>query len=316
MGEKTIGKAERLLQIEMLLLDHPEGLTQAEIARRTGVNRSSISRSVDELTSQFPIHQEDDGRLVLDRDAYLSHVRLTLHEALAVHLATRLLAVWSDKHNPYAASALRKLGESLRRLAPLIAGHMKASADEMDSLLRRQDAGYLRVMETLTRAWSDGLKVRVWHEMDDGSVHNYDFAPYFIEPYLWGHTSHVVGWREPPGKVRTLKLERIQRVELQKHAHYSIPADFDPRQYLANAWGIWTSEQPLQDVVLRFHPRVRTRVLETRWHPNEKVEELADGYLLWHAQVAEPREMLPWIRGWGADVEVIETKQLLSLIHI
>jgi predicted DNA-binding protein (UPF0251 family) len=34
-------KASRLLQIEALLLEHPEGLTQAEIARRMGVNRST-----------------------------------------------------------------------------------------------------------------------------------------------------------------------------------------------------------------------------------------------------------------------------------
>ena len=33
-------KSVRLLQIEALLLDHPEGMTQAELARRLGVNRS------------------------------------------------------------------------------------------------------------------------------------------------------------------------------------------------------------------------------------------------------------------------------------
>jgi CRISPR-associated endonuclease/helicase Cas3 len=26
--------------------------------------------------------------------------------------------------------------------------------------------------------------------------------------------------------------------------------------------------------------------------------------------VAEPQEMLPWIRGWGADVEVLEPEEL------
>ncbi len=30
----------------------------------------------------------------------------------------------------------------------------------------------------------------------------------------------------------------------------------------------------------------------------------------WSAEVAEPQEMLPWIRGWGADVEVIEPTEL------
>lgn len=37
-------KSQRLLQIEQLLWAHPEGLTRAEIARRLGVNRSTITK--------------------------------------------------------------------------------------------------------------------------------------------------------------------------------------------------------------------------------------------------------------------------------
>ena len=59
-------------------------------------------------------------------------------------------------------------------------------------------------------------------------------------------------------------------------------------------------------VVLRFHPRVAQRVQETRWHTSQQVEEQKGGYLIWRAQVAEPQEMLPWIRGWGADCEVLK----------
>ena len=40
-------KAQRLLQIEKLLWAHPEGLTRAEIARRLGVNRSTITKYLD-----------------------------------------------------------------------------------------------------------------------------------------------------------------------------------------------------------------------------------------------------------------------------
>ena len=57
--------------------------------------------------------------------------------------------------------------------------------------------------------------------------------------------------------------------------------------------------------VLRFHPRVAGRVQESRWLRSQQVEVQPDGYLLWRAKVAEWQEMLPWIRGWGADVEVV-----------
>jgi CRISPR-associated endonuclease/helicase Cas3 len=42
---------------------------------------------------------------------------------------------------------------------------------------------------------------------------------------------------------------------------------------------------------------------------------LEDGSLLWRAQVAEPLEMMPWIRGWGADVEVLEPENLREAIE-
>jgi CRISPR-associated endonuclease/helicase Cas3 len=46
-------------------------------------------------------------------------------------------------------------------------------------------------------------------------------------------------------------------------------------------------------------------VQESRWHRSERTEPQPDGSLVWRAQIAEPKEMLPWIRGWGADVEVL-----------
>jgi len=55
---------------------------------------------------------------------------------------------------------------------------------------------------------------------------------------------------------------------------------------------------------------VASRVRETQWHRSERLEEQADGTLLWRARIAEPREMVWWIRGWGADVEVLAPCEL------
>jgi CRISPR-associated endonuclease/helicase Cas3 len=52
-------------------------------------------------------------------------------------------------------------------------------------------------------------------------------------------------------------------------------------------------------VRLRFSRRVTPRVKETVWHPSQTVP-----------QIAEWREMEPWVRGWGADVEVLAPADL------
>lgn len=302
-------KAARLLQVEALLLAHPEGLTQSDIARRLSVNRSTVGRYIPDLPAHIYIDDLDDNRWKIDRDGYLVNVRLTMHEALSLHLAARLMTAGADKQNPHAAAVLRKLGISMERLAPLIAKHLKQSADVMDDQAQRHDPVYLEVLETLTRAWSTRRKVRLWHQHDGGKIYDYDFAPYFIEPYAVGRATHVIGWREPPGAQHTFKVERIRRIEMLADA-YVIPEDFDPRSLLADAWGIWYTEAEPVEVVLRFHPRVARRVQETQWHRSETLEEQADGSLLWRAKIAEPQEMMHWIRGWSADVTVMEPKEL------
>ncbi len=299
-------KTARLLQIEDLLLAHPEGLSQAEIARKLEVNRSTVNRYLPDLPPHIYIDDMDGCRWKIDRQAYLINVRFNLDEAMAVHLASRLLATRMDRQNIHAASALHKLGLSLQALAPLISRYVSQSAEKMGSLKQRQDPVYLQALEKLTLAWAEGKKVQVWHRSDkDQEIWTYVFAPYYIEPYAIGQSTYVFGLREPPGEIRTFKIERIERVELLRET-YTIPDDFDPFEMLSEAWGIWFKAEGPEQVTLKFHPRAAHRVGETRWHQSEQVEIQEDGYLLWRALIDEPREMLPWVRGWGADVEVIE----------
>lgn len=308
-------KAMRLLQIEKLLWAHPEGLTRAEIARRLQINRSNITKYLDKdhLPPSIYVDDIDGNKLKINREADLTRAAFNLHEILAIHLATRMLATRSDKQNPHAASALRKLGMALGRIDEPISRHLLRSADVMDEQLAFRDPVYLDVLEKLTDAWSAGRKVELTHQMPNGRIFEYIFAPYFIEPYAIGQTAHVIGLRESKasagkGKpvLRTFKIERLRSARILPDT-YRIPPEFDPTALLADAWGIWfgEGEGSAEEVVLRFHPNVVPRVQETRWHGRETHEMQPDGYLQWRATVAGPKEMLPWIRGWGADVEVL-----------
>lgn len=310
MGDRLDKKLDKLDELEFLLLTHPEGLTKADIARRLGVHRSTAAEYIDDLSERKAVYEPSPERYAINRDLYKVQVELTMHESLALHLAARLLTTRTDKHNPHAASALRKLGTALERIAPLVSQHLQRSADVMDDASRRRDPVFMHVLETLTRAWSQGKKTHLTHQMDDGKVFEYDFEPYFIEPYAVGRTIHVIGRRTPPGAIRTFKVERIRTIALLENAIYEIPNDFDPREYLKDAWGIWYTDREPTQVVLRFSRKVAARVRETQWHHTEQVKEESDGSLIWQAQIAEWKEMVNWVRGWGADCEVLEPKEL------
>jgi predicted DNA-binding transcriptional regulator YafY len=301
--QPATNKAARLRQVEDLLLKNPDGLTPAAIARQLGVNRSTVGRYLPDLPDC--VYISEDGKWRIDRHAYLVNVRFSLHEALELLMAARLLAANTDRQNEHAAAALRKLGLALERLAPQIGRHISQSAEGMVSPSRRSDPAYIQALERLAIAWAEGRKTRVFHRsVRSGNISEYIFSPYFIEPYAAGQSTHAIGLREPPGALRTFKIERIERVELLKET-YSLPEDFDPRRLLEDAWGVWFTEAEPVEVRLRFSPQSAARLRETRWHASERLEELPGGWLLWCARVAEPQEMLPWIRGWGAGVEVL-----------
>jgi CRISPR-associated endonuclease/helicase Cas3 len=286
------------------------GLRRSEIARRLGVHRATVARYVTEFTGFLPLTEADDGRIGINRDDYLSNIRLTIHESLALYLAGRLMTDRTDRFNPHAAAALRKLGQSLRAFAPTIGQHITDAADRVESSKTRRDPVYLAVLETLTKGWSEGRLVRLVHH----SVHRnmdttYLFAVYTIVPYAVGQSIQAIGKCQGEEHLRTLRVDRIVQAALTNDT-YTPPAEEVMTTTLANAWGIWYTEADPVQVVLRFSVQVAHRVRETVWHPSQVMTDLSDGGLVWRACIAEPREMFPWIRGWGADVEVMEPCEL------
>ncbi|RIK55777.1 MAG: hypothetical protein DCC57_04800, partial [Chloroflexi bacterium] len=125
---------------------------------------------------------------------------------------------------------------------------------------------------------------------------------------------YLIGQSDLAPQVITLKLERI--VEAKLLGPFAPPADFDEEALLRHAWGIWGGEQTPQTVQLRFAPGVAARRLrETIWHPLERITPQEDGGCLWEAPIAEWQEMLPWIRGWGGQVEVLAPPRLRQVIE-
>jgi predicted DNA-binding transcriptional regulator YafY len=296
-------KTARLSQLEAILMAHPEGMTQSQLARKLGVHRSTILRNLADLTA--PVY-EQDRRYFIDREAYLVNLRLNLHEALSIHLASRLMSTRLDRRNPHIASALRKLGLAIQTLAPQIGEYLNLSAESFDDDTKVDDPHFLQVLEKVTVAWAEQREIILWYrKAETKEAKQYRFQPFYIEPSAIGQTVYAIGQIVPELEIRTFRLERIERIETTQN-RFELPDNFSPTHLFDQAWGIWFTDQEPVEIVLRFSQRVAPRVRETRWHRTEQVEPLEDGRLLWRARIAEPQEMMPWIRGWGADVEVLQ----------
>ena len=88
--------------------------------------------------------------------------------------------------------------------------------------------------------------------------------------------------------------------------------DFQGVGMLESSWGVvWSEhEQAPITVRLRFSPAVARRVQESTWHPSQEVEVTEDGAALVKFVVPGLLELVPWLRGWGPEVEVLEPQEL------
>lgn len=301
---RSLTRAARLREIENLLFHNARGMRIVELAQACGVNRRTIYRDIDLLSDAgVPIWQ-DDGRYGIIRDQYLATIRLRFNEAVALYIAARLLARHADEHNPHIVSALNKIATAFPE--PL-SGYINQTAEAVRS--RPVDAAFVKVLEAITLCWAETHKIQVWYRSPrSGKVYPRILSPYMIEPSNTGGL-YVIGHDDYADEIRTFKLERLERAERLPDT-YDIPESFDPTTHLADAWGIMSGVGEPIETELRFSANVASLIHERHWHPSQELTALPDGGVLMRVQVADPREMRPWIRSWGAEVEVLSPEAL------
>jgi len=293
--------------------------TRADLSRHFNVDRATIGRWIVSLESMgYAVEEDEQRRLYIDRKRYFTHLNLSRDESVLMMLALRLLQQYLDKPNAHAVELLAKLGIAFHQgLAPQVGQYVQGMADQQRLTLpaQRPDPDRQKILELVSEAWIDSRKLQIRYSPFRGK-HDFDdvLHPYMIEPSAIGRSTYVIGFSELAGVMRVYKIERIVKRPLVLDDRFDAPQLLDVRRLLNGAWSIWFNkdEQPTT-VKLRFSSFVRKRVEESRWHPSERKERDADSRLIWTAEIDEPQEMLPWIRGWGVDCEVIQPQDPVNI---
>ena len=300
---RTQSKAQRLAELPALLRLKPR--TTRELAERYDVPVRTIQRDLDTLRSSgHLLDSPSRGRYFIHADTSA----LNPVEALAVHVAVRLLYHHSPTRNHFYRSALEKLAALLPEPAREI-----AAASAQDLRVRSSDD---RALEFVARAWFEGRVLAFDYRSPTGSGQwrPKELEVYFIEVSRDNLATYAIGYeRSFHKRVLTWKLSRMKNTRLLGDA-YLIPEDFDPTRYLATAWSVMgTSGGPTVSVQLRFEGESAERILEGGY-PNMTVKQAGDAVL---AEVVVgtdddgfPLEILSWVRSWGPQVEVLGPETL------
>lgn len=304
----------RLLAVASILYSRGStdaGVPVGEIARLTGMTQRTVYRDIRALEDELgvPVFQAGRGRYGIEHKFFLPPLRLSVPEAIVLFLASRLIARWSDQYDAAVMSAFTKLADLLPQpIARHVAATMLAIGEH------DPNEPFIRTFSTVARGWAEGRVVEMTYDPGSGQQKQTRVQTYFLEPDAALRSVYLIGHDEPAGAMRTYKVERIRSATLTQD-RYEIPADFDPDQWLAHSWGIWSSDTtPTFRVRLRFDPSVSHRVREAVWHRSQELSELPGGGVELAVTVAGIVEIRPWILSWGDGVEVLEPPELREAV--
>nr|BEL01493.1 WYL domain-containing protein [Dehalococcoides mccartyi] len=283
------------------------GLTSKELAQFCDTTVRTIQRDLLILQSDLhiPIINKGHDRYGILKDYILPPVSYSLYETLILFLSARLMIRQTEDNNPHIKSALTKLTAVMPKSLALYLrksifnlGHKLADSDGID------------IFEKVTIAWVTRKRIKiVYQSINRDRDKEWVVNPYFIEMTGVGYSIYLIGYGDSADRkgLTTFKLNRIKEVTILDE-DFEIPDDFNIEKLFASSWGIiWGEEIQIR---LKFLPNVTRRVKESIWHYSQQISDLPNGGCILIMKVGSIMEITPWIRGWGADVEVLEPQEL------
>ena len=311
-------KGERIAQLELLLRSHPEGIRRAEIARRMGVHRSTISRYVDDLSQHIDIYEENNLIKLREKDEDDSPMELSVYESLAFNMGAEVLASTAEFANPHLASGLRKLAMNMRSYAPKISENALYLAERIDEAVqsnRNITGRYNAILEVLIDCWVSGRIARISTSIPDKE--EIEIAPYFI-----GYKDEGEG-RKPitvTGRLRhtkdiiTLDIASITEARMLDET-YTIPDNLKPFSHTEDSRYDAIDMIPLK---LWLKEKSALNSFSSLIHDEPMLEKCNDGTWLCTMKAENSIELMLRIIQSGTSVCVLEPenfrKKLVSLL--
>ena len=300
-SSKTLGRVERLIDMAQKLQARPR--TTAELAQEYGITQRSVQRDLEALRSlDYHVSPPDL------RKRYLIEKRggaMLAPHALVAYAAIRLAYHHSPSHNRHYRDALAQISLDLPERIRYI---LNASVLEQTG-----SAVGERELEKVAQAWLEGRILAFDYLKPGGDLDRGNrLAVYFLEISRSNLAPYVIGLEQRRGLIRTFKLSRLRSLEVLNETYE--PDDyFDPREFLSDAWGVVGSQNPVT-VQVRFAPEAAYRLAEGGF-PNATFNKQADGSVLAEFRAGTdatglPRELMPFLLGWGPRVEVLAPPQV------
>lgn len=290
-------------------------VTRAALMEVGEVSLATLKRDIAKLRDQLgtPIlYDRDRGGYYLDRD----------------NTQTEMPGLWFSPEELVALLTIQRLIEQLepgllglklsplkRKLTQLLEAKglgTVAVADRIRMLTAGKRQLELRFFETVALATISRKRLHMIHLNRDRSERvSRTISPQQLVHYRdnW----YVDAWCHLREGIRSFGLDAIEKVDiLDETAQEVDPAEL--RLVTGSSYGIF-SGQPHAWAILRFSPHRAQWVEREAWHSQQLATYDSDGSYLLKVPYSDDRELLGDILRYGADVQVLEPKQLRAKVQ-
>jgi proteasome accessory factor B len=289
---------------------------RSQLARSIEVTTKTIQRDLDYMRYQLNLPIEFDyargGYYFTKTITDLPLFQLTESELVSVFVAQKALEAY--RGTPFE-QPLRTAFQKLQAATSNPGVRVSISWEDLGSSISfRHFGAYLpdmTIFAELARAIQIGEVVEFDYKKLDAKA----FEKRTVEPWHLACVSgqwYLLGYDSNRRARRIFVLARMQNVStIARTFSHPRPDDADIRQLFQNSFQIWQSENAsLERIVLRFSGRAVQLVRERNWHPNQRLQELADGNLEVTLTLNSLEEIVPWILSWGRQCEVVRPARL------
>lgn len=304
-------KASQVLHLARALAASAEGMTLDEMARELGVARRTAERMRDAVAALFPqmeiVDEPPTRRFRIPGGLDGLYQAPTADELAALNRAAES---FSAGGNRASAAALRTLERKVlaatkagarRRLAPDLEALVQAEAIAVQAGPRPfEDEAVLNVIREALLA---GRMLRFRYQGGRTPGAHREVTPCGL---LFARSNYLVA-AEGEGEPRNWRLDLIREPAVLQRPAYP-PPDFDLQAYADQSFGIY--RDAVEDVVLRFRPEAAEGARRWRFHPDQTVEEQADGSVLVRFRATGMRELAWHLFTWGPTVEILAPDRL------
>lgn len=278
---------------------------------RTDISLRTLYRDIDDLSAIFPLTEEERGQktyyMLLDNFKF-EQILCSFDELMAIIFINRLLEnLGSD---PITTAGI----ELTNRLISGLAEPQRLYLMDIYQHFRVEFPGGCRGAQKI-QLLADAIRLQKAVRISYRSFGSEGESLRVIHPYKIYFRQHyyVVAWCTARDSLREFRLDRIKDAEMLDII-FVPDSSFDYEEYSKRSWDALKGEGDYT-VVLRFSPDSSSYVKEYLGGKADRIEDMADGSIMFYKTVSLLDEIFAWILSMGAEVQVVSPVRLKNMVR-